>query len=408
MKASSIQAIAALSLTLVALSSSANTASHLRRRQLQEKDSQEDARIVNGQDASPGQFPYFGRWGGCGASLISSDFMLSAAHCNVQEGDGPIRLGAYEYDGDGLEVKIKQRFRHPNNDNNGVVWDYLLLQLVEPVTSVTPVPLNSQASVPQDNAVLTVLGLGRLNYEPGDKPNRLQVVNVDAHSNDQCASAYGGMDENIMFCAGDEVHDSCVGDSGGPIVSSSGEQVGIVSFGDGCAKEGKPGVYARISYVLPWIQETICANSADPPPYCFANAQEAEVQTPNPTANPTASPTNASTPNPTKLPTQSPSTNPTPAPVQQTTAPTTPAATMATTAAPVTQASPTPAPITTANVKCGDSKLAFPVPSAPAIESCDWLADGLSGYGYLCDIYDVAMVCQETCGICDLLARFNK
>jgi V8-like Glu-specific endopeptidase len=406
MKATSIQAIVALSLTVVALSSSTNNASHLRKRQLHEKDFEEDARIVNGQDASPGQFPYFGRWGGCGASLISSDFMLSAAHCNIQEGDGPIRLGAYEYDGDGLQVTIKQRFRHPNNEDNGVVWDYLLLQLSEPVTSVTPVPLNSEASVPQDNDVLTVCGLGRLNYEPGDKPNRLQVVNVGAHSSDYCQSAYGSIDENIMFCAGDEVYDSCVGDSGGPIMTSSGEQVGVVSFGDGCAKEGKPGVYARISYVLPWIQETICANSADPPPYCFGEAQkipEEEPPTPNPTANSTPSPTNASTSNPSQSPTQSPTLNPTLVPVPQTTAPT-----PATTPAPVSQALPTPGPTTTVKVTCGDSTLAFPVPSAPDIESCDWLADGLSGYGALCDIYDVAMACQETCGICDLLAKFKN
>jgi secreted trypsin-like serine protease len=93
MKAS-IQAIATLSLTLAALSSSTNLASHVRKRQLQyfQEDLKEDARIVNGQNAEPGQFPYFGRWGGCGASLISSDFMLSAAHCNVQAFDD-IRLG---------------------------------------------------------------------------------------------------------------------------------------------------------------------------------------------------------------------------------------------------------------------------------------------------------------------------
>jgi Trypsin len=399
MKVSAIQTIATLSLTLVASSSSTNTESHLRKRQLKDKDLQEDSRIVNGQNAYQGQFPYFGRWGGCGASLISSDFMLSAAHCNVQDGVD-IRLGAYWYDDDGQYVKIKQRFRHPNNDNNGVVWDYLLLQLEAPV-DVTPVPLNSLASVPQDNEVLTVIGLGRLDYETGAKPDRLQVVNVGTHPTSYCVDAYGSIDESIMFCAGDSQYDSCIGDSGGPIITSSGEQVGIVSFGDGCAKEGKPGVYSRVSYVLPWIQETICANSVEPPSYCLSRQTDQQVYVPS--LNPSFSPTMAPTPIPTSNPTYNPTNVPAPLPTSNVT----PAFTTAP-ASEVTSASTLAPTVATGNTKCGDSTLAFPVASAPAIESCDWLANSLNGNGYLCDIYDVAMVCQETCGICAMLAMFNQ
>ena len=261
----SIQAIATLSLTLAALSSPTDIASQVRKHRLKSSKYQEDARIVNGQNAEQGQFPYYGRWGGCGASLIASDFMLAAAHCNVQTSND-IRLGAYWYDNDGQQVKIKKRFRHPNNENNGVTYDYLLLQLEEPVT-VTPVPLNSDASVPEDYETLTVMGLGRLNYEPGDKPDRLQVVNVYAHPNSYCAKAYSNFQKKIMLCAGDSVYDSCIGDSGGPIITANGVQVGIVSFGEGCAKEGKPGVYSRVSAALPWIKKTVCANSKDPPKY---------------------------------------------------------------------------------------------------------------------------------------------
>jgi V8-like Glu-specific endopeptidase len=387
-----IQAIALLSLTLVSLSSSTKNGLRKHRQLLDKKDfGVVNARIVNGQNASPGQFPYFGRWGGCGASLISSDFMLSAAHCNVQEINN-IRLGAYEYDGDGQYVNIKQRYRHPNNNNNEVVWDYLLLQLETPVTSVTPVPLNSQSGIPATDEILTVIGLGRLNYEPGDKPARLQVVNVKTNSNDYCKTAYGGFSEDIMLCAGDEVYDSCVGDSGGPIMTASGQQVGIVSFGDGCAKQGKPGVYSRVSHVIPWIEETICANSADPPSFCTTQAdteEQTSVATTNPTESPTTSPTVSSTESPTSYPTPSP-------PVS------TPSA-----MAPVASQAPI-SPVATGNASCGDSTSPYPLISAPAIKSCDWLADQLDGYRFLCDIYDVAMTCQETCGICDLIARFKS
>jgi V8-like Glu-specific endopeptidase len=409
----SIQAIASLSFTLVGLSSSTKTGLRKQQhRQLQlqidEKDfGFEEARIVNGQDASPGQFPYFGRWGGCGASLISSDFMLSAAHCNVQE-NNDIRLGAYEYEGDGQYVNIKQRYRHPNNNNNEVVWDYLLLQLETPVTSVTPVPLNSESNIPATDEVLTVFGLGRVNYDPGDKPSRLQVVNVQTHSTDYCVTAYGSFDEDVMLCAGDEVYDSCVGDSGGPIITAAtGQQVGIVSFGDGCAKQGKPGVYSRVSHVLPWIQETICANSADPPSFCTTQAVT-EQQTPAPTANPTLSPTTLPTASPTiastPYPTQAGPPAPTQSPLSNTTLTLTPVAT------PVPEANPAPSisPVSAVNTSCGDSTAPYPLLSAPAIESCEWLADRLDGYAFLCDIYNVAMTCQETCGICDLIAQFSR
>lgn len=61
-----------------------------------------------------------------------------------------------------------------------------------------------------------------------------------------------------MICAG-EIEggiDTCQGDSGGPLIQS-GSQVGIVSWGDGCAGAGKPGVYASTPKVLEWIQNEL-------------------------------------------------------------------------------------------------------------------------------------------------------
>jgi len=67
-----------------------------------------------------------------------------------------------------------------------------------------------------------------------------------------------------MLCAGEEGKDSCSGDSGGPLVCPLGEGetpmlAGVTSWGQGCGRPGKPGVYTEVSYFYDWIQETIAA-----------------------------------------------------------------------------------------------------------------------------------------------------
>jgi secreted trypsin-like serine protease len=129
---------------------------------------------------------------------------------------------------------------HPLYDS--LTYDFLLLELEEPISTSTFSILNPDPNVPSAGDELDVIGLGRLNYSPGDKPDVLQEVIVPNHPVDYCSTAYGGYNPETMFCAGNTTYDSCIGDSGGPIFTQSGIQVGITSFGDDCAKEGKPGV----------------------------------------------------------------------------------------------------------------------------------------------------------------------
>jgi trypsin len=75
-----------------------------------------------------------------------------------------------------------------------------------------------------------------------------------------------------MLCAADKGQDSCQGDSGGPLViqGSNGDgsgdvQVGVVSWGVGCASESFPGVYARVSQIQDWIVSEVCKQSSAPP-----------------------------------------------------------------------------------------------------------------------------------------------
>ena len=90
--------------------------------------------------------------------------------------------------------------------------------------------------------------------------NNLQWVRVPAITNSECNSAYGsGMITDSMICAGypgEGGKDACQGDSGGPFVCANGTKsviAGVVSWGYGCAEAQYPGVYARVTATLDWI-----------------------------------------------------------------------------------------------------------------------------------------------------------
>merc|ERR1711862_67944 len=89
-------------------------------------------------------------------------------------------------------------------------------------------------------------------------PDKLQEVDVNVISNSQCAGNYGSNSiTSAMVCAADTGKDSCQGDSGGPMVTQENgrhAQIGVVSWGIGCASPNYPGVYARVTSVKSWIQ----------------------------------------------------------------------------------------------------------------------------------------------------------
>ena len=110
-----------------------------------------------------------------------------------------------------------------------------------------------------DNVTAVVTGWGRLN-STGPKSDTLQEVRVNTVTNSECARSHGDhrISEN-MICAGATGRDSCEGDSGGPLAvlgqDGSYRQIGVVSWGRGCAKPGYPGVYTRVSSLLGWIDK---------------------------------------------------------------------------------------------------------------------------------------------------------
>ena len=96
----------------------------------------------------------------------------------------------------------------------------------------------------------------------GKQPDKLQVAHVPIIGQDDCKQKYKGEIHDSMVCAGypEGGKDSCQGDSGGPMVckGSDGRYSvhGVTSWGYGCAEPDKPGVYARVRFLLKWIKAT--------------------------------------------------------------------------------------------------------------------------------------------------------
>jgi len=163
---------------------------------------------------------------------------------------------------------------HPQYNPSTFDYDYSILTLCDEVpfkTEVQPVCLPPDSSFAADNRDAVVSGWGTLS-SGGSQPDLLQDVTVQTMTNSQCSAsntAYSASQiTNQMICASNPGKDSCQGDSGGPLVEADAQGsytlVGVVSWGYGCAQANAPGVYARVTSVLPWINQntkgTTCEN----------------------------------------------------------------------------------------------------------------------------------------------------
>lgn len=229
--------------------------------------------VVGGQAAKEGQFPWLVAVGStgsgtpyqrafCGGSVITESVVLTAAHC-VEERDpddlvvfsGSVNLKSAKLVRTRVaDVHVAEDFNDPIDHAN----DWALLLLDKPVKA-KPITV---AQNPKAYQTLQTAGWGSTGngYPAVARWVKLPFVNDNA-----CANAYpGAFDDETMLCAGDLRNggvDSCDGDSGGPLMAPTANGgrilVGIVSWGEGCALPGKPGVYAEVADFNDPIEETI-------------------------------------------------------------------------------------------------------------------------------------------------------
>jgi len=232
-------------------------------------------KIVGGTTAERGEFPWQVSWRNlgshsCGGSILNENWVLSAGHCcEGIIGSGDIVAGGIDiYLPEGVEQhRSITKFKNPDYDSSSLDGDVCLLKVDKPFEfsdEVGPITLDTNLDY-EPGTLFTVTGWGTTSAG-GFVSEKLRKVEVPHVSTEECNDDYSANGYTItdgMICAGEKGKDSCQGDSGGPmtIQTENGPVlVGVVSWGIGCAREGYPGVYARVANFVDWIEATIANN----------------------------------------------------------------------------------------------------------------------------------------------------
>ncbi|XP_052446371.1 transmembrane protease serine 13b [Carassius gibelio] len=229
------------------------------------------SRIVGGKVAADGQWPWqaslhFQGDHTCGGTLVAPDFIITAAHC-FPKGTSSSQLPNWKvYIGLVSQLQlpspyyVKQIILHENYDSTTKNNDIALLKLSKPASNIQPVCLPVFGQMFPAGKQCWTTGFG-LTFEGADSISTyLMEVAVDLIDSAVCKSntVYGGRITEQMQCAGDlrGGKDSCQGDSGGPLVCKVDDKwylTGVTSWGDGCGRRNRPGVYSNVGQLLMWI-----------------------------------------------------------------------------------------------------------------------------------------------------------
>ncbi|CAL1570483.1 unnamed protein product [Knipowitschia caucasica] len=234
-------------------------------------------RIVGGTDADIEDWPWQvslqqGGQHTCGGALVTPRWVVTAAHCftgNIKQLSRWKVVSGHTYMGSMAASTVDRIIINGEYDEARNDYDIALMRLYSPISvgdSRRPVCLPPKALGLTDGATMAVTGWGYLE-ENGKVSSRLQQATIPLISRTKCSKStvYGSAITERMLCAGllEGGVDACQGDSGGPLVHLSSSKhylVGVVSWGVGCARRGKPGVYCNVEEMMNWINLVIEKN----------------------------------------------------------------------------------------------------------------------------------------------------